>query len=146
MKILKATEQQLDQLVPLFNGYRIFYKQPDNSEKAKAFLKERFRQNDSVIFMAFSLDDEAIGFTQLYPIFSSVRGKRAYILNDLFVSEKSRGMGTGEALLKQAVAYAKQENCIGLSLETEIDNPAQHLYEKMGWVKDEHKFHYSLKV
>ncbi len=146
MKILKATEKQLDLLIPLFNGYRIFYKQPDNPEKAKSFLKDRFQQKDSVIFMAFSSEGEAIGFTQLYPSFSSVSVQRTYILNDLFVSEKNRGAGVGEALLNRAKEFAKEENSKGLALETETNNPAQHLYERLGWKKDIHSFHYTWEV
>ena len=71
MKILQATKEHLNQLTTLFNGYRMFYKQPDSPDKAKAFLKDRFEQKDSVIFMAFSSEDKAVGFTQLYPSFSS---------------------------------------------------------------------------
>ena len=146
MKILQATKEHLNQLTTLFNGYRMFYKQPDSPDKAEAFLKDRFRQNDSVIFIAFSSENEALGFTQLYPSFSSVSVQRTYILNDLFVSEKSRGQGIGEALLNHAKQFAKKEGSKGLTLETETNNPAQHLYERLGWKKDTHKFHYSWEV
>jgi len=146
MRILKATGKHIDLLIPLFNGYRIFYKQPDNPDKAEAFLKERFLQNDSVIFMAFSSEGKAIGFTQLYPSFSSVSLQRTYILNDLFVSEENRGTGVGEALLNRAKQFAKEENSKGLTLETEINNPAQHLYERLGWKKDIRSFHYTWEL
>lgn len=146
MKILQATKEHLNQLTTLFNGYRMFYKQPDSLDKAEAFLRDRFRQNDSVIFIAFSSENEAVGFTQLYPSFSSVSVQRTYILNDLFVSEKNRGQGIGEALLNHAKQFAKKEGSKGLTLETETNNPAQHLYERLGWKKDEHTFHYTWEV
>ena len=146
MKILQATKEHLNQLTALFNGYRMFYKQPDSPDKAEAFLRDRFRQNDSVIFIAFSSENEAVGFTQLYPSFSSVSVQRTYILNDLFVSEKNRGQGIGEALLNHAKQFAKKEGSKGLTLETETNNPAQHLYERLGWKKDEHTFHYTWEV
>ncbi|HBY68373.1 MAG TPA: GNAT family N-acetyltransferase, partial [Flavobacteriaceae bacterium] len=98
------------------------------------------------IFMAFTSENEAVGFTQLYPSFSSVSVQRTYILNDLFVSKEYRGKGIGEALLNHAKQFAKKEGSKGLTLETETNNPAQHLYERLGWKKDEHTFHYTWEV
>ena len=146
MTTLQATKKHLDQLAPLFNAYRIFYKQTDSIETAKAFLKDRFQQEDSIIFMAFTSEEKAVGFTQLYPTFSSVSVQRSYILNDLFVASEYRGKGFGEALLNRAKQFARAENSKGLTLETETNNPAQHLYERLGWKKDEHVFHYSWEV
>ena len=60
----------LDLIVPLFDAYRQFYRQPSDPDRARRFLKERFEHNQSVIFLAFA-DGAAIGFTQLYPSFSS---------------------------------------------------------------------------
>ncbi|PVW16583.1 GNAT family N-acetyltransferase [Marixanthomonas spongiae] len=146
MKILQANVKHLDQLIPLFNGYRMFYKQPDDPEKAKVFLKDRFEQNDSVIFMAFTSTGKAVGFTQLYPTFSSVSAQKRHILNDLFILKEHRGNGFGEALLTRAKQFVRDENSKGLTLETETNNPAQYLYERLGWKKDEHLFHYSWEV
>ena len=84
MKIVQATIENVKDLAPLFDGYRVFYKQPSDLEKATEFLTQRFQKNDSVIFMAFE-GASALGFTQLYPSFSSVSMQRTYILNDLFV-------------------------------------------------------------
>jgi len=145
MKIIKATLESLETLLPLFEVYRKFYKQSPNPEEALNFLSERFRKNDSVIFIAFDKDDNAIGFTQLYPTFSSVSMQASYILNDLYVISEMRGKGVGEALLNQAKQFAIESNSKGLTLETAIDNPAQKLYEKLGWEKDNDVLHYTWK-
>lgn len=145
MKIVQATIVNLEDLAPLFNGYRVFYKQPSDIEKATAFLKERFLKKDSVIFMAFE-GTSALGFTQLYPSFSSVSMQRTYILNDLFVASEARGKGVGEAIMNKAKAFAISENAKGLTLETDVTNPAQKLYERLGWTKDTEVFHYTWKV
>jgi len=143
MKIINATSIHLDQLAMLFDGYRVFYGQPSDIEAAKAFLTERFLQKDSVIFLALSENEQSLGFTQLYPSFSSVSMQRTYILNDLFVDAATRGMGVGEALLNQAKKFALTQGSKGLTLETDIDNPAQKLYERLGWTKDTNVFHYT---
>ena len=81
MYIRQATIQDIEQLIPLFDGYRVFYRKTTDLEGARAFLSERLTKKDSTIYIAFAKpvlsgvevadSDKAIGFTQLYPIFSS---------------------------------------------------------------------------
>jgi len=146
MTTTRALIQHLPQLITLFNEYRVFYKQSSNLEAAQTFLKERFLKNDSVIFIALNTNDEGIGFTQLYPSYSSVSMQRTYILNDLFVSPKFRKKGIGEKLMEAAKQFAIAEGSKGLTLETDIDNPAQKLYKRLGWIKDIHVNHYTWEV
>lgn len=141
LTIKKANHDDLPHLIPLFDLYRIFYGQASNEEEAKAFLSERVRQDESVLFLAW-LQGKAVGFTQLYKTFSSVSLAPVFILNDLYVSESYRGKGVGEALLNRAQAYCTEKGFKGLALETAVDNPAQKLYERLGWKKDSHCFHY----
>ncbi|WP_435577828.1 N-acetyltransferase family protein [Gilvibacter sp.] len=136
MNTLRASREHLERLTPLFNGYRVFYKQESNAAAAKAFLQERFEKKDSVIFLAEDGTGNALGFAQLYPSFSSVTMKRVFILNDLFVTPEARGQQVGTALLEQAKSFAKEQGARGLVLETGADNPAQKLYEKNGWTQD----------
>jgi len=146
MKIIKASIDLLDELTPLFDGYRVFYSQASDPDAARQFLSERLYSEDSIIFLARDTSGRALGFTQLYPSFSSVSMQRIYILNDLFVSESARGMGVGAALLKHAQQFARKEGCKGLTLETAIDNPAQKLYKRLGWVLDSEVNHYTWTV
>ncbi len=146
MKIIKASKSNLDQIVPLFDGYRVFYKQPTDLERARTFLSERFEKEDSVIFMAISDDGEGMGFTQLYPSFSSVSTQGTYILNDLFVSAEHRKKGVGEALMERAKKFAKEKGAKGITLETDSNNPAQNLYERLGWKKDIRVFHFTWEI
>ena len=146
MTIVLATTNNLENLSVLFNRYRVFYKQPSDIERAKQFLSERLLRKDSIIFMALSDVGEAMGFTQLYPSFSSVSTQRTYILNDLYVSEAHRNKGIGKALMERAKQFAISEGAKGITLETEVNNPAQHLYERLGWKKDDDKFHYTWEI
>ena len=143
MKVILTTSKNLKQLVPLFDGYRVFYKQPSNPEAAQKFLEERFLKNDSVIFMVLDSNEKALGFTQLYPSFSSVSMQRTYILNDLYVTSEARKKGVGEALMECAKQFARQNGSKGLTLETAVDNPAQKLYQRLGWKKDKEVNHYT---
>lgn len=135
MTIIEARIEHLDQIIPLFDAYRVFYKQASDPKAAKDFLHERFLKKESIIYLAL-IDNKAVGFTQLYPAFSSVSMQQAYILNDLFVNSDYRRQGIGEALLNKAKAMCVNNNYKGLMLETAADNPAQHLYERLGWERE----------
>lgn len=133
LQIKKAAVEDVTALAVLFNGYRVFYKQASDINAAGNFLSERLQRNESVIFMA-ALDGVAIGFCQLYPIFSSVGLQRTWLLNDLFVSEAARGKGVAAALLQKAKEFGVETNARWLLLQTGADNrTAQLVYEKNGW-------------
>jgi len=146
MNTKRATKDDLQVLIPLFDGYRVFYNQTSNPEAAGTFLAERFEKEDSVILIAVDEEGNGLGFTQLYPSFSSVSMQRTYILNDLFVTPDARGKGIGEALMEHAKQFANTQNAKGLTLETNTDNPARFLYERLGWEKDTEVFHYTWKA
>jgi GNAT superfamily N-acetyltransferase len=135
MKIIEANSNQVKDLAILFDAYRVFYKQESNIEAAKSFLLNRLKQKDSIIYLAY-IDDKAVGFTQLYPLFSSVSMKPMYILNDLYVDSNYRGKGIGEALINKAKSFSKEKQIKGLAIQTAFNNPAQHLYLRLGFVKD----------
>ncbi len=144
MTIKKATVSDMERIVPLFDAYRVFYGQTSDLESARTFLKERFTNNETVIFIALE-NEEPIGFTQLYKTFSSVSLQPSYILNDLYVSPKHRKKGVGEALLNQAKLHCQEMGYKGLALETAVDNPAQKLYERLDWENDTDYIHYFWK-
>jgi GNAT superfamily N-acetyltransferase len=149
LDIVRATIDDLELIVPLFDGYRQFYKQASDLEGARRFLQAHFEQNTSVIFLALRTDGhgqrQACGFTQLYPSFSSVSMKRLWILNDLFVASTARRTGAGTALLERARQFALETGAKGLSLTTAVDNDtAQSIYEAAGWKRDQefYAYHY----
>ena len=141
IRVARAGLSDLDALAPLFDAYRVFYGQSKDLIAAKAFVNDRLSKEDGVIFMAWS-GSTAVGFTQLYPTYSSVSMQAFYILIDLFVHPDHRKKGIGALLLEAAQAFASQNGMKGLALETANDNPAQKLYERLGWKKDTEFLHY----
>jgi GNAT superfamily N-acetyltransferase len=144
-QIRQATVLDLDTLAPLFDGYRQFYGQPADLARAHDFLAERIRLHESVILLARDEPGDGLGFTQLYPLFSSVRTVRTWLLNDLFVAASARRQGVAAALLGAATEHARALGAASLSLSTALDNaPAQALYESLGWQRDRQFCEYSL--
>jgi len=141
IEIRKASVEDAAIVALLFDSYRSFYKQAPDVDAAFNFIKERLQQNESVIFIAF-IKDNAVGFVQLYPIFTSVGMKRAWLLNDLYIHVSSRGKGVATALLDAAKEFAKNTGSKWLMLQTASDNyTAQALYKKNGWKKETDVFY-----
>lgn len=137
MEIIKITLDQLHLVVALFNQYRIFYRQTSNLNLAHQFLKERLQNNESHIFVALAEKDNQkipVGFTQLYPLYSSVNATKNWILNDLFVHPDYRNKSAGLLLVQAALQFAKATHATFVQLETAVDNTtAKKLYERIGF-------------
>lgn len=146
MRIIQAHLEHLDRVSKLFDHYRVFYQQPSDLNAARVFLRDRLQNSDSTILMAEE-DDQGVGFTQLYPSFSSVSMKPIWILNDLFVDPNYRQRGIAKALMAQAMTVAQQTGAVRIGLSTQVTNSAaQALYESLGYQKDEEFYHYSLSA
>lgn len=138
MEIKRLTKTQGDLVYDLFNQYRVFYKQPSDLQAAKDFIDERLSAAESVIYVA--IDPELkmpVGFTQLYPKYSSVRLIKNWLLNDLYVADSARKQGVGELLLQTAIDFAKSQDARFVHLSTATDNyTAQRLYERIGFIRE----------
>lgn len=142
IKIEQATADHLEQLSPLFDAYRVWYRQASDFATARQFLSDRISQKESIIYMAFD-DGLAVGFTQLYPLFSSTRMKRLWLLNDLYVNETHRGKGISKQLIDAAKDLARRTEAAGILLETEQSNLiGNQLYPAMDFELEENNFYF----
>ncbi|MGX7666662.1 GNAT family N-acetyltransferase [Flavobacterium pedocola] len=140
IEIKKINSSENEIVIELFDKYRIFYKQPSDIELAKTYIKERLEQNEAQIYVAYVKENpKPIGFTLLYPKFSSVSAKKNWHIGDLYVEIDQRKKGIGEKLLNTALNFAKNDGANFISLNTATDNySAQKLYESFGFVKQEY--------
>ena len=133
MNIREAKKSDLDQLSILFDAYRVFYGKESNIDISKNFLESRLSNKDSEVFIC-EFDNILIGFVQLYPLFSSTRVSKYWLLNDLFVDNKFRGKGYSKLLIDKAKELVKKSNARGMMLETEKSNKiGNNLYPKTGF-------------
>jgi GNAT superfamily N-acetyltransferase len=143
--IAHAAPADLDALSRLFDAYRQFYDQPSDLESARDWLRNRLRFGESKVLVARQGGD-IVGFAQLYPMFSSVRMARSWILNDLFVLPATRRQGVARALLDAAAEFARDDGAALISLETTRDNAtARATYRAAGWREDDTQW-YSLRL
>ncbi len=143
--VRRASVADVELVLPLFGAYREFYRKPRDPPRERAFLTERLDGGECVVFVAES-DGPAVGFTLLYPMFSSLSLRPTWVLNDLYVIPAVRRQGVAAQLLTRAREFARETSAEYLTLETARDNPAQHLYEREGWRRDELFLHYELTL
>jgi len=144
--IIRADLEHLELLTPLFDAYRIFYKQPSDLAAADSYLRQRLADLDSVIFLAMD-GERGLGFCQLYPSFGSLSMRRLWILYDLYVVPEARRQGVGRALLERARDFGQASGASHMELSTAKNNyPAQRLYESLGYVRDEEFYFYELTL
>lgn len=136
ISISRAGPADLDALAALFDAYRQFYGQPSDPALARQWLRERLRFGESTVLLA-KRAGSTVGFAQLYPMFSSVRTAKTWILNDLYVDAGARRQGVARALLDAAATFAREDGAAGIALETSRDNAAARaLYLAAGWQED----------
>ena len=145
--VRQATIFDLDLVAPLFDAYRQFYRKPADLGMARQFLRERLQNSQSIIFLAVRQDGSAVGFTQLYPSYSSASCARIFILNDLYVAPEARRQRVGALLLDAAARFGREAGAVRLTLSTELTNvTAQALYEREGWKRQEDFYVYNLAL
>jgi GNAT superfamily N-acetyltransferase len=136
MQIVSAAAEDLDDLVPLFNAYRMFFNPGARLEDSRPFLAARLQDGDGVIFLARS-GSEAAGFVQLYPLWSSWYCRRIWFLSDLYVTEKHRGDGIGKMLVERVKRFAGETGAGSVMVELPHSEP--HLasfYDRLGFHRD----------
>lgn len=141
--IKKVGLNELDETAELFNLYRIFYRQNDDYQQCRLFVRERMIHDQSTIFVVYA-NDKAVGFVQLYKLYHYIKLAKQYLLSDLFVHPDYRGHGLSVALINQAKQWCVDTEACGLMLETEKTNDiGNKLYPGCGFEYDgNHNYYY----
>ena len=123
---------ELPAALPLIAAYQRFYgvAEPDRGRNERFFA--RFLEpSEAGSLLGAWRESELCGFACLYFTFSSVHAEDVVLLNDLFVSESSRGAGVGRALIEHSAGVAAARGVSRLRWSTALDNRrAQALYER----------------
>ena len=89
-------------------------------------------------------DREAVGLALFFHSYSTFEGRPSLYLEDLFVSEKARGLGLGRRLLAATAAVARDRGARRLDLMVLDWNPARDVYAHLGFTASEDWLPYRL--
>jgi len=135
--IARATLADVAAIAPLFDAYRAFFTGGNRLDESRAFLEERIARDESVVFLARD-GDEAAGFIQLYPLWSSWYCRRIWFLSDLYVREDARKRGVGRRLVERVIEYARETNAASVMVELPRREPhLEEFYRRLGFGRDE---------
>ena len=145
MIIRKAELSDVKELTKLLSEFRAFYHQESNPDELQAFIKNRIKNRDSVIFVA-AQNNELVGYAQLFPSFSTIKLSEIWILNDLFVLKSFRGKGVASEIINTVLRYAEMGQRRQVWLLTGSDNKhAQQFYNRKGFINTKFK-HYVYNI
>jgi ribosomal protein S18 acetylase RimI-like enzyme len=136
MAIRKATEHDLPALMPLLRGYCDFYEANPSDGGLERMAGALIASREDQGFLLVASDGETgdvVGFAACGWKWSSLRGARIVVLEDLFVAERARRSGHADALIEASAAIARQQGAPALTWLTAPDNHrAQAVYDRIG--------------
>jgi GNAT superfamily N-acetyltransferase len=136
MTIRSATDDDIEAIVPLMLAYCDFYgvEHPDEAgltEMAKTLIDAP----DDKGFLLVAAEDgkPPVGFAACGWKWSSLRGARCVVLEDLYLDPESRGEGTADRLIGEAADIARRNGAVAMLWETQPTNKrAQAVYNRVG--------------
>jgi len=133
--IRAATEPDLPALLPLIRAYCEFYE----ADPTDAGIEEMARaviaapDDEAFLLVATADDGEVVGFAACGWKWSSLRGARIVVLEDLFVAERVRGAGHADALIEACADLARGHGAPALTwLTAPYNHRAQAVYDRVG--------------
>jgi GNAT superfamily N-acetyltransferase len=131
--IRKGEKNDVPAAYQLIVELAIFEKEPEAvTNTIEKMYEDGFGENPIYGFYVAEKDGEIVGMALYYFRYSTWKGKRLF-LEDLIVSEKMRGKGLGEQLLKTMISEAEATNCTGLMWQVlDWNEPAINFYNKFG--------------
>ncbi|WP_305042819.1 GNAT family N-acetyltransferase [Geoalkalibacter sp.] len=135
MNILPARDADIPQLCELLS--LLFTQEadftPDEAAQRRGLALILAHPEQGRILVAREAD-RVLGMVNLLYTVSTALGGRVALLEDMVVRPEARGLGLGAALLEEAVAVARREGCLRITLLTDADNQAaQRFYQRQGF-------------
>ncbi|HSI81062.1 MAG TPA: GNAT family N-acetyltransferase [Solirubrobacterales bacterium] len=135
MPIRPASEADIPALLPLMRGYADFYQSNPSDAGLEEMARTVIAEPDTraYLLVATADDGEVVGFAACAWKWSSLRGARVVVLDDLFVAEAARGQGHADALITAVADVARRHGAAVVNWLTAPDNHrAQAVYDRLG--------------
>jgi GNAT superfamily N-acetyltransferase len=129
--VRKAVKEDCARLLELINELAVFEKAPHEvTVTLDHFVESGFSSNP--VWYAFVAEENGVvnAFALYYVRYSTWKGQRMY-LEDILVTEQSRGKGMGKMLFDRLIEEAKAKNFKGIVWQVlSWNEPAINFYKK----------------
>lgn len=135
MPVREATAEDLPAVLPLIRAYADFYESEPTDEGIEAMARSviALPEDQAFLLVATGAGDRVVGFAACCWKWSSLRGARVVVLDDLFVEPAARGAGHADALIEAVAAVARRHGAAAVTWLTATDNHrAQAVYKRVG--------------
>ena len=147
MTIRRANKEDCPRLLQLIHELAVYENAPDEvTVTLKHFEQTGFGQNP--VWWAFVAEENGLvtGFALYYIRYSTWKGQRMY-LEDILVTEASRGKGLGKLLMDRLIEEAKEKKLNAIVWQVlEWNEPAINFYKKYNASFDAEWINCSIKV
>jgi GNAT superfamily N-acetyltransferase len=128
-------EDDLPELLGLVRAYLDFYEVAPSDDDMLALSRALIAdpEREGVQFLARDAAGRPAGFASLFWTWTTTRGGRLGVMNDLFVDPVARGTGLADALIAACAQRCRERGVRWLEWQTAQDNHrAQAVYERVG--------------
>ena len=131
IKIRRAEREDCARLLELVNELAVYERAPQEvTVTLDHFIESGFGTNP--VWYGFVAEEDNVikGFAVYYVRYSTWKGQRMY-LEDILVTEQSRGMGIGKLLFDRLIEEAKEKKFNGIVWQVlDWNEPAINFYKK----------------
>lgn len=144
IKIRKLAEGDLTQIVSFLREFAEFEKLSEYCTVTEDRLRQAMFGRQAFVEGLIAIGDgEAVGYAIFFPFFASFRGERGLYLEDIYITDKARGKGVGEMMLKEIAGLAKKRGFERIDFQVlDWNENAIKFYEKLGAVSNEDENHF----
>jgi GNAT superfamily N-acetyltransferase len=128
-------DDDLPELLGLVRAYLDFYEVAPSDDEMLALSRALIAdpEREGVQFLARDAAGRPVGFASLFWTWTTTRGGRLGVMNDLFVDPAARGTGLADALIAACAQRCRERGVRWLEWQTARDNHrAQAVYERVG--------------
>lgn len=133
MQIRTVTLADIELLCPVFADMERHYEGEGaiDGNEIRVRLGEFLHTGQGIMLAAF--DDGALGILSMFEMFPGVALRPVWFMKELYVTERVRGRGVGEALIREAAKIVFERGGSRLDFTTGRDNVgAQLFYSRVG--------------
>lgn len=144
IKVRKAVSSDVAAIISLMSDFAAFEQLSDYLTIREVTLTEAlFGDANFVESLVAEADGAIVGYAIFYPYFASFRGQNGYYLEDIYIDEKFRGRGLGEAMLREIAKRGAARGFVRIDFQVlGWNKSAIDFYKNLGAVVDEEERHF----